>query len=1284
MKEAIAMDPDFPDGAHLLQLGQDLWAWPKSRAAVMVGAGFSLNAEPLPGASTCFPLWKQLTRAMFDELHPTSAADSKESAEKRKIWFAGMNALRIASEYEATFGRRKLEELIRRETPDPLFRPGELHGLLLQLPWSDVFTTNYDTLLERTDIDGRNYQPVTTTHELTTAVAPRIVKLHGSLPSQTPFIVTEEDYRSYPRRFAPFVNTVRQSLIENTFVLLGFSGDDPNFLEWTGWIRDELGEHHAPIYLVGPLRSTSAERSLLKSRGVTPIDLSPVFPSWSPEKIHTDSLEWFLRSLHAQRPARPENWPMTGVSFSGRLPGKLPRLFFSDKATPEAIPSSRPKIPENYELAIFSRWRFERLRYPGWIVANGARRSLLWENTKEWISYLARQVQDWTAEERALLFREINWRLETALIPLFPDSIGPFEKAVDDLFQRLSDGTLTLPRSEFLPTSDSDLVDAWFELAFGLLREARESYDARRWGALDEKIGEMSKKHPAHLDRRTYESTLWAMWNVKRDEAKSTLSEWRPASRSPLASLWKAGLLAELDETGYARELLRKTLTDIRKALHLQGQSIELLSLEGWCTYMLYLVEPALDYKNVRNVHEEFRKRWQELKTWDCSPWFLREEFTSALARSTPKLQKAELTVQGFDPGKIFPSRSSARDQISQFLPGFAYIRLFEKTGLPMRVQYKDTAGDALVNACGWIAPFIGFWSPALLIRAGKLEKLKETFLSRAQIAVMDQDLATSVFDWCLNALRNETPRTSESIAIDSMQERLLDLLPEVVSRLAFRVGTDRLKEMFPLAISLYKLRLVRQHGIVISLFERLFQAANGELLLEWLPEVIGLPLYTDEDSCKEPIEVFPVERYVEIESAAKQHPVLAEKTHSATERLIKKSSVEIGGARKEAILRLIRVYAIGGMTADQQRRFGELLWSERAEDGLPDLPLYRGDFLRLPVHSQDIDVYQAVKNSLLPFDFELFAPKGSLEENIKRSEKQASFFHEVLHATKPMLLSRNWGNIGIEWSAEEGKRLYSKIFEWWDAKKHYFLTQKNINPHYASAEFKALHTFGVFFAHAVLPTMDWATENDWQELSDLFQNIKEVGVFPTVALPYVLLHRSGKADSVEKTIADDLRSDDESAVAAAADAVYNWIRLAALKLVPPFPPRLMTLLTARIIVRRKPGILPILGEMTILFIEAPDELTALKNEMRIDLLIASLIPWRHATCLPAPEEAPGDFCEDERPALRTALAEFAFELQKWCKRIDTEGIDLSPLELWRKSCTDDPLPEVRRAFTIE
>ena len=149
--------------------------------------------------------------------------------------------------------------------------------MLLELPWVDVFTTNYDTLLERTEIFGQTYQTVTKSSELTAAFAPRIVKLHGSFPSQTPFIITEEDYRTYPRDFAPFVNTVQQSLLENSFVLIGFSGDDPNFLEWTGWIRDEFGEKHAPIYMVGPLSPGSAERALLARRGVTPIDLSPVF-----------------------------------------------------------------------------------------------------------------------------------------------------------------------------------------------------------------------------------------------------------------------------------------------------------------------------------------------------------------------------------------------------------------------------------------------------------------------------------------------------------------------------------------------------------------------------------------------------------------------------------------------------------------------------------------------------------------------------------------------------------------------------------------------------------------------------------------------------------------------------------------------------------------------------------------------------------------------------------------------------------------------------------------------
>jgi len=53
---------------HILQLQKDLWRWPKSRSAVMVGAGFSLNSKPLPGVTSSFPTWNRLVRKMFDKL----------------------------------------------------------------------------------------------------------------------------------------------------------------------------------------------------------------------------------------------------------------------------------------------------------------------------------------------------------------------------------------------------------------------------------------------------------------------------------------------------------------------------------------------------------------------------------------------------------------------------------------------------------------------------------------------------------------------------------------------------------------------------------------------------------------------------------------------------------------------------------------------------------------------------------------------------------------------------------------------------------------------------------------------------------------------------------------------------------------------------------------------------------------------------------------------------------------------------------------------------------------
>ena len=144
--------------------------------------------------------------------------------------------LKLAQEYETGFGRSDLHKFLQQSVRDNDFRPAEAHVRLMKLPWRDVFTTNWDTLLETTAerIAERSYSVIRNMDEIPLLGQPRIVKLHGSYPAHFPLIFTEEDYRTYPRKFSPFVNTVQQAMMETVFCLIGFSGDDPNFLQWSG------------------------------------------------------------------------------------------------------------------------------------------------------------------------------------------------------------------------------------------------------------------------------------------------------------------------------------------------------------------------------------------------------------------------------------------------------------------------------------------------------------------------------------------------------------------------------------------------------------------------------------------------------------------------------------------------------------------------------------------------------------------------------------------------------------------------------------------------------------------------------------------------------------------------------------------------------------------------------------------------------------------------------------------------------------------------------------------
>lgn len=1261
---------NFPDLNQSRQLQKDLWQWPSSRAALMVGAGFSLNAVPLPGVSTRFPEWRELARAMFNEIYPAPPNETEEQRTQRKEQFDRSNALRLASEYEAIFGRQKLNSFLRAQIPDTDYEPGDLHTLLLQLPWKDVFTTNYDTLLERTEMPERAYELVTTESDLTTASAPRIIKLHGSFPSQTPFIITEEDYRTYRQRFALFVNTIQQYLIENVFVLVGFSGEDPNFLQWTGWIRDELGDHHAPIYLVGSLSLSNTQRLLLTRRGVTPIDLSPVFAD-----NHAAALEKFLCHLLEAKPSRPEEWP--NIKTTAQEPEEV--RFDSSQNLDEAT-----------VLKLIKRWRYEQDQYPGWLVATDEKRSSLWDSTKFWVEPLLTFVanENWSPADCILLFHELHWRLDVAMLPLFSNCIEPFESTVNEL---LKNGISAKP-SVLTDIPATEVAEAWLDIAFALLREAREIYNAERWDTLKKKIDQVVTHYPQFTDRYQYEQALWMLWNLERSQAKDVLTQWSPSRNSPLAMMWKAGLLVEFDELREARSLLRTALGDIRRSLHNQEQNIEMLSLDGWCTYLLWAVELTIDFTQWSELREEFSARWQELKAWDCDPELLMEYFATVLSEDPPAPRRETQVGHGFDPGhRTVTGLLFGGNHIAPRLPAFAYIRLYEQVGISIRFVEEE-----LRKACKWIAPFTDFWGPALLVRAGKVDDLKN-FMERTQVATMEPALAKRLNRWVLDALQREFSALSGTIEWMSAQQALLEALVEVLSRLTLKLESAELQEAFSLAMALHERSEIYSHRNLHQLctpwFSRLFEAADEQQLVAWLPALILFPLYHDSDLSRrlsnfwpDPMTDFPAERLRVV-----QEP-LSERTDTdeAIAWLLARAQNESGKGRHRAVMRLIRIFSTDLMTAEQQESLGRLLWEQPGTNGLPDLPdLNYYGYLHLPAPAE-INVVSKVKEHLLTLTphKSVDGTATSIQLDIQL-DKEDRIICEWAFASKPVVqLPYEWEG-KIEWSWDESRELWAQVVEWWQNDKIVFdrqipfpaLNSMTLNFIEASVE-----RAGMFLARAVLPNMDSASEDEWSEVLAFLCETRQHEIYLTPAFPYVLRHRPSKSEVLTQTIFEDLSSGNAKAVKASAEAVRHWIYLADADLVDKPPTNIIDKLIHRVVFRRYEGIQICLDQLALLLIEKPDFF----GLDQVHFIVASLSPWSQATRLPPSEERdgtlpeenfPGDFPEEERPELRDHLGRLASALRIWLKRKCPDQPEPAEISHLRESYELDSLPEVRRSF---
>jgi hypothetical protein len=487
---------------YFSEIAKRLWT---GHATVMVGSGFSKNAKN-NGTSKNFPDWNQLGDIFFEKLYAKNHYNDDEINRQKKY----LNILKLADEVQAAFGRSTLNQIIKSEIPDMEYQPSILHKELMQLPWTDVFTTNYDTLLERASesILDQRFDVVVNKEDLVYAAKPRIIKLHGSFPSERPFIISEDDYRRYPKEFAPFVNTVQQSLLENTLCLIGFSGDDPNFLQWIGWIRDNLGKENAPkIYLIGILDLSEAQKRLLEQRNIIPLDLSSCKGI---NKDHGKALSLFLEYLTEEGKSEGNlDWPKDNKRFS---------LQREKDIKPQLIP-------------IIEHWKSVRKQYPNWLILPSKRREVLREYTESIVPFIFRLSEVESPTNIQFLY-EYNWRLEKYLMPIYTDSIEYYENVINKYnpFPNLIqiEGSKIHYKKTDKKFNWDEITIIWLEIQLSMMRFYREEGLHKKWIFITERLKKLSEKLAPELKARfNYECCLYYLFALDISKVRSELSSWK-------------------------------------------------------------------------------------------------------------------------------------------------------------------------------------------------------------------------------------------------------------------------------------------------------------------------------------------------------------------------------------------------------------------------------------------------------------------------------------------------------------------------------------------------------------------------------------------------------------------------------------------------------------------------------------------------------------------------------------------------------------------------------------
>lgn len=855
-------------------------------AAIMIGAGFSRSAAHHDvGGDKKMPLWYEFSKKLVKELNP----NDKD--------FSFSDPLRVAEEYRAYFGQAALNDRIRSEIDNDAWKAGELYQSLLKLPWSEVMTTNWDTLLERTasakNFRGPNYTPVTKSSDFTWAPSPRIVKLHGTIGTTETFIAAQEDYRNYPKNFAPFVNFARQVFIEHELCMLGFSGNDPNFLHWAGWVRDHLAGHARKIYLVGALRLTATKRKYLESINIAPIDL------WNAVKQHEDDLDLmhqeatklFLQAMLDEKQSRvkPYEW----------IPSKLHQTQETQEDRTRKY--KEPEYAATLLKSQLGKLQKDRESYPGWLVCPP---SLRWQVQSQIDPFPnPENIAALAIDDRAKLLYEIAWRHDITFAYLAP-------WLADALFQFAN------PEEPCILNKRQQM-----EIAFVLLKNNRwlEANDEEGKQAIQVRIKSLVailEKHAQYLPDCTAE-LAYHQALIARDELDHVGMEAlvdKVAGEDPVWKLRQAALLRELGRLDDGNRLITEAYRELRERYRFSQNSIRIFSRLSWAHWLL---KAATQYQTDKTV-EALPAIFKDLQ---CDPWTWIEDIQEESSRQQEKYLKNKNPIELlFDQGHYRDnSNNHSTNDASEIL---VLEGLIGSVGINVNLLANSAEKLVLSGGSG-----IKLWDYTLAIRAALSEdsQLIKGVFTRIGLACASKEVVDTLVDRILLAIGYWREKRSNGTT-DQRNHALsaLRVPMEVLARLVVRVSPEKAKDIFRLAVSFGQQKNLQHHwlfDVTNSLLTRSLKSIPKSEQGELLAEALAFPLQSEVMSGDFPRCANPV---INHPNARETYPSIEMRINELIEAIATKGTV----SRTAALLRFLPLFKREGfLTQLEHNNLANALW---------------------------------------------------------------------------------------------------------------------------------------------------------------------------------------------------------------------------------------------------------------------------------------------------------------------------------------------------------------------